>query len=109
MPTESSLPAALPSPSQTVEDGAKQRQGVPVQHAADGYGPVPEPRHLLHVEVLVVYNAEHHAAARSAEIDGDMVRGGRHLTRVGSGHVTVDCEHEPRTAVSAQVPGVFTI
>ncbi len=73
------LAGVPPGFSQTIEDGPVERQGVPVQHAADGYGPVPEPCQLLEMELLVAKHAEDHSAARSAEIDGDMVRCRWHL------------------------------
>jgi hypothetical protein len=53
----------LPSSSQTVEDGAVERQSVPVQHAVDSYGPIPEPRQLLQMELLVPHYSQDHSAA----------------------------------------------
>ncbi len=54
---------APPSSSQTVEDGAVERQSVPVQHAVDSYGPIPEPRQLLQMELLVPHYSQDHSAA----------------------------------------------
>ena len=53
----------LPSSSQTVEDGAVERESVPVQHPAGGYGLILEPRHLLQMKFLVSYHAEDSSAA----------------------------------------------
>ena len=52
-----------PGFSQTVEDGAVKPEDVPVQHPVNGYGPIPEPRHLLQMKLLVPHDAEDRSAA----------------------------------------------